>query len=196
MFENEPDGATPVDADEAADLLPQHIGTRAELNAWEQQNIIEAVRWTQTTRKSALDPGMIRDLHGRMFDKTWEWAGKYRLTDKNIGVTSNQIAVQIQKLIDDAGYWVENETYTVDEIALRLHHRLVSIHPFPNGNGRHARLWCDLFLRENRRPVFDWKSSSLDEEGTARHKYIAALRKADRGNYDGLKRLLLVGRPR
>jgi Fic-DOC domain mobile mystery protein B len=194
MFENEPDGATPVDDDEVADLIPKHVRTRAELNVWEQENILTAATWAQDVKKSLLEEEQIRALHRRMFDKTWKWAGKYRLSDKNIGVPWPHIQIEIRKLLDDARFWIENETFSMDEIAVRLHHRMVLIHPFPNGNGRHARLWSDTILVQNGRPPLNWKNSDLDHPGEGRSAYIAALRAADRNDYEPLITLILRGR--
>ena len=162
MFDDEPVGASPIDADEAEGLIPGHIQTRGELNAWEQQNIIEAARWVRTATEPALRESTILGLHKRMFDHTWEWAGRYRTSDKNIGVFWAEIGVEIRKFVDDGACWFENRLSSVDEAVARLHHRLVLIHPFPNGNGRHARLWCDLLLRQNGRPMFSWSSEELD----------------------------------
>jgi len=194
MFEDEPAGATPIDADEAEGLIPGHIQTRGELNAWEQQNIIEAASWVRTATEPALRESTILGLHKRMFDRTWEWAGRYRTSDKNIGVFWAEIGVEIRKFVDDAAYWFEHHVSSVDEAAARLHHRLVLIHPFPNGNGRHARLWCDLLLRQNGRPMFSWSSEELDRAGENRRTYIEALRKADVGDFEPLLDLLLRNR--
>lgn len=194
MFDSEPEGATPLDNDEAADLLPTHIHTRAELNAWEQQNILAAATWARSTRSSVLDVPFIRELHRRMFNETWIWAGRFRTSDKNIGVHWNAIATEVKLLVDDGRYWVEHQTYSMDEIALRLHHRLVKIHPFPNGNGRHARLWCDILVRRHDRPVFPWTNGVLNQSGARRRAYIAALRAADNLDYGPLFDLYLVGR--
>ncbi len=194
MFDGEPDGATPIDPDEADDLLPTHIRTRAELNLWEQENILEAATWIAAARAPALAEATIRELHRRMFDKTWAWAGQYRLTDKNIGVPWPMISTEVGNLLADGRYWVEHQTFRIDEAAARLHHRLVQAHPFPNGNGRHARLWCDMVLRQNGRVPFEWRNPELDSDGDARRAYIAALRAADSHDYDPLLRLLLPGR--
>ena len=194
MFENEPDGATPVDEDEAAELIPKHVRTRAELNVWEQENILTAATWAQEAKKSLLEEEQIRALHRRMFDKTWKWAGKYRHSDKNIGVSWPQIPIEIRKLLDDASFWIENETFSMDVIAVRLHHRMVLIHPFQNGNGRHARLWSDTVLMQNRRPPLNWKNSVLDHPAKARSAYIAGLRAADQNDYEPLIDLILQGR--
>lgn len=194
MFEIEPEGATPIDDDEAADLIPKHIRTRDELNVWEQENIILAAHWAESARKSILDEGQIRALHRRMFDETWKWAGRYRTTDKNIGVPWPTVSTEVRKLIDDGRYWIENNVFTIDEIAVRLHHRLVFVHPFPNGNGRHARLWGDIILRQHGRPPFEWRSPDLDHASEARKAYIDALRNADMNNYEPLIALILGGR--
>ena len=189
-----PEGATPLDPDEVADLIPAHLRTRAQLNLWEQENILAAARWTLRTRSSALHEGTIRDLHRRMFDQTWAWAGRYRRSDKNIGVDWASIPVEVRKLVDDGAHWILQGIFKIDEAAVRLHHRLVRIHPFPDGNGRHARLWCDLLLRQNGRPAISWQSERLGTAGVARRAYISSLRAADGGNITPLLELLLSGR--
>ena len=189
-----PPGATLIDPDEADALIPAHLHTRQELFAWEQTNILEAQQWTLRTRVLALDESTVRDLHRRMFDRTWEWAGQYRRSDKNIGVDWKQIAVEVQNLVDDCDLWISEQIYPLDEAAVRLHHRLVQIHPFPDGNGRHARLWCDLVLRQNGREPFEWKNRRLGSAGAARSAYIAALKDADRGEFASLIGLLLTDR--
>ncbi len=135
-----PEGATPLDPDEAEDLLPSHIRTRGELNVWEQENILVAAAWVQRARAEALDEATIRELHRRMFSETWGWAGRYRTSDKTIGIHWPQIPVAVRNFVEDGRLWLREEVFPPDEAALRLHHRLVQIHPFPNGNGRHATL--------------------------------------------------------
>ena len=173
---------------------PQTRQTRAELNAWEQQNIIEAARWVRRATEPALRESTILGLHKRMFDRTWEWAGRYRTCDKNIGVFWAEIGVEIRKFVDDGVYWLEHHIFSVDEAAARFHHRLVLIHPFPNGNGRHARLWCDLLLRQNGRPMFSWSFEELDRAGESRQRYIEAPKKAAGGDFGPLLCLLLGNR--
>jgi len=187
------DGATPIDEDEAGDLLPTHIRTRDELNAWEQANIVAAAEWLGRSRRPALDEALIRELHRRMFDRTWRWAGRYRKSDKNLGAYWATVPTEVRNLVDDGQYWISNRTYPVDEAFVRLHHRLVRIHPFPNGNGRHARLWTDFALARAGRQPFDW-TPDLDREGSAPVRYVTALRRADAGHYDELFDLLLRDR--
>lgn len=194
MVDAEPDGATPVDLDEAEDLLPRHIHTPGELNLWEQENILEAAKWTLRSRRPALSEPTLRELHRRMFDRTWKWAGRYRLSDKTIGAHWATVPVEVHKLVDNGAFWFDNNTFETDEAAVRLHHCLVEIHAFPNGNGRHARLWCDMVLRQCGRPPIEWKNEKLDRPGEARHMYIQALRAADSGNLEPLLALLLQGR--
>ena len=129
-----------------------------------------------------------------MFDRTWEWAGRYRTSEKNIGVLWADLGVEVRKFVDDGAYWLEHDVSSVDEAAARLHHRLVLIHPFANGNGRHARLWCDLLLKQNGRPMFSWSSEELDRAGESRERYIEALGKADGGDFGPLLGLLLRNR--
>ena len=189
-----PGGATPIDPDEAEGLIPSHVRTRDELNTWEQANILEAAMWIQRMRKPALHEPTIREVHRRMFDRTWRWAGFYRTSDTTIGAYWADVPVRVRDFIEDGRYWLEHQVFPVDEAALRLHHRLVKIHPFPNGNGRHARLWCDLLLRQNGRPPFRWRAEELDHAGDARDRYIHALRRADDEDFAELFALFLATR--
>lgn len=175
-----PPGATPLDADELASLIPGHITTQGELNEWEQLNIAQGENWARKQRKEILNEGFLRQLHKQMFGETWKWAGEFRKTDKNIGVDWLQIGVELKKLLDDAHYQIEHASYPPDEIAARFHHRLVAIHPFPNGNGRHARLMADLLVERLGQPRFTWGSRSQADESETRQRYIAALQAADR----------------
>jgi Fic-DOC domain mobile mystery protein B len=195
MIDREPDGATPLDPDEAEGLLPAHILTRSELNEWEQRNILEATAWSRRVRATVLSEPLLREMHRRMFDRTWDWAGRYRTSDKNIGVFWAAVPTEARKLVDDGGYWLEHRIVPIDETALRLHHRMVKVHLFANGNGRHARLWCDTLLRQRGRPPMDWKNRELDHAGGARLAYIRALRAADAEDYRPLLGLYLPGRP-
>lgn len=189
-----PEGATSLDPDEAEDLVPGHIRTRGELNVWEQENILVAASWIQRTRVSALDESTIRDLHRRMFSETWRWAGRYRTSDKTIGIHWPQISVAVRNFVEDGRLWLKEEVFSLDEMAIRLHHRLVHIHPFPNGNGRHARLWCDMLLSQNGRPAMDWGGNELDSASEHRKAYISALWSADNGDIRPLFDLFLQRR--
>lgn len=174
-----PPGATPLDADELASLIPGHITTQGELNEWEQLNIAQGENWAQKQRKEILNEAFLRQLHKQMFGETWKWAGEFRKSDKNIGVDWLTIGVELKKLLDDANYQIEHASYPPDEIAVRFHHRLVAIHPFPNGNGRHARLMADLLAERLGQPRFTWGSRSLVDASDTRQGYIAALQAAD-----------------
>ncbi len=179
-----PIGATPLDPDEAAGLVPAHISTQGDLNAWEQVNIAQGDRWAVRQKKrDLLDEGFIRDLHRKMFDKTWKWAGTFRKSNKNIGVDWTQIAVKLRNLLDNTQYQIENRVFDNDEIAVRFHHQLVWIHAFPNGNGRHARLTADLLAMRLSRPRLTWGRSeaSIESVGELRNRYLTALRAADQG---------------
>lgn len=182
QFGPEPDGATPLEAEELDDLVPQHLHAKAELNEWEQANILEAQEW-QGRPSQILTRQYVTELHRRMFGRTWRWAGQFRRTLKNIGVPPEAIAAELEKLLADVRYWVEHETYAPDEIAVRFHHRLVAIHLFPNGNGRHAREITDRLLVHLGRPRFTWGSATLHSQGEARTRYLEALRAADGGEY-------------
>jgi Fic-DOC domain mobile mystery protein B len=183
-----PPGATPLDMDEAEGLLLPHITTRSELDRWEQENITEADAWAFRRKpKDLLSMDFACQLHKRMFGTVWRWAGKFRTSDKNIGVAYWSIAQALINLLEDVKIWVEQTVYPSDEIAARFHHRLVSIHLFANGNGRHARLMADLLLvHVLNRPRFTWGSENLVQAGTCRKQYISALQAADRHDYEPL----------
>lgn len=187
-----PEHATPIDPNEITGLIPSHISTRAELDRCEQDNILEAEAWLSQRRpRNAISDAFIRRLHERMFNRVWKWAGRYRLTNKNLGVDHWKISVEIRNLCDDANLWIEDGTYWPDEIAARLHHRLVSVHPFANGNGRHARLMADVMLEHVlNRKRFTWGSAVIQHEGECRKHYIAALKAADNHDYDLLMRFV------
>ncbi|MCK5391057.1 MAG: mobile mystery protein B [Deltaproteobacteria bacterium] len=181
-----PLGATPLDTDELDGLKHKHITTREELDHLEQGNIQMGLGWLSRSRnKDILNEKFIRELHKRLFGEVWDWAGTFRTTGKNIGVDAAQIGVQLKMLLDDTKYWIANEAYPAEEIAIRFHHRLVSIHPFSNGNGRHARIAADALLTKvmNKKAI-DWAGGyNLQSMGSRRKEYINALRAADRGDY-------------
>lgn len=183
----QPDDATPLDAEEREGLLQTWITTRADLNEAEQANIDEAVAWTGRRRDAELlTEGFVFELHRRMFGDVWSWAGSTRKTGKNIGIDPVQIHVQLGGLLRDARYWVDHESFPPDEIAIRLHHGLVAIHPLPNGNGRHARLMADLFIVQLGGALFSWGGGILRDIGTLRAEYIATLRAADQHDFASL----------
>ena len=184
-----PDGATPIDPDEAEDLILTHITTRSELDRWEEENIVEAMAWLDRTKPTdILNEQFVKELHRRMLANVWKWAGHFRQSDKNIGGPWYQISTNLKNLCDDVRLWIELQEYPPDEVAIRFHHRLVLIHPFPNGNGRHARLMTDLLLENILNcPRFTWGSEDLSRTGNARQRYIAALHAADNYNYEPLR---------
>jgi len=180
-------GQTPLDEDEKAGLLITTITTRGELDEFEQLGVEQAVAWTMATRPSTeriLTEEFVLELHRRMFQDLWRWAGQYRTTNKNIGVDTTKVRIEVRKLLDDSRYWIEHRVFGEDEICVRLSHRMVSIHPFANGNGRHSRLLADTLLTSgfgNTR--FSWGSLNLAAPGAARAAYIGALHEADQNNY-------------
>lgn len=179
-------GATPIDPDEAAGLVPTHITTQAELNAWEEANIVSGEMWAFRLKSALLDEGFLRALHLKMFDQTWRWEGKFRSSNKTIGVDSHQIAVRLRDLLDNTTYQIDHKAFGADEQAIRLHHQLVWIHPFPNGNGRHSRLMADLLITQLGGKRFSWGQSPLTLETDNRTSYLSALRAADAGSYADL----------
>lgn len=175
-------GNTPLDPSEAEGLIPD-LTTQVELNEFEFRNILQARQWLARNPKisaDVLNPETLRRIHQQMFGQTWRWAGRYRLTQKSIGVEAFRISTELKNLVDDVTVWIQCDTYPKEEIAVRFHHRLVQIHPFPNGNGRHARLVTDLLCAQLGLPEFSWGRANLTDPGEVRQRYIAALGQADR----------------
>lgn len=182
------EGQTPLEQDEINGLLIPTIATRGELDEFEQQNIEKAIMWTLKRSFKAdiiLTEKFIRKLHTQMYGDVWSWAGEFRKANKNIGVDWWKISVDLKYLLDDILYWYKNDTFPPDEIAIRFKHRLVSIHCFPNGNGRHSRLMADIIIEQiYKKPIFSWGASSISNDGDARKAYLKALKTADNGNYN------------
>ena len=184
------DGQTELTHQEREGLIPSYITLRGELNEAEQKNILQAQSWTFNRNNKVLNADFLNNLHNHMFGRVWKWAGKYRQSGKNIGVDAYKIPTELKQLLDDCTYWVENKTYEPDEIAARFHHRLVFIHPYPNGNGRHARLAADLLLRSMGEEPFSWGSKNLTNPSETRAEYIDALRAADKHDYEKLSQFV------
>ncbi len=187
------DGNTPIRPEEAEQLIPR-ISTMGELNEYEALNILRAREWAfdSRTMKSTdpLEEPYVRELHHRMFDNVWQWAGTYRQTERNIGCDPKEIVQRIPQLLANTRYWLENKSFSIDEALLRFHHQLTRIHPFANGNGRHARMIADVVAVKYGQPEFSWGAGkNLVAEGDARTSYLAALRALD-ANENDLKALL------
>lgn len=179
LFDEDDEANTPLEAEEREQLIPSYITLRRELNEAEQINIVDAAKWLASRKRDVMDEKFLRNLHTRMFGQVWKWAGDYRKTPRNIGVEAWRIPMDVAQAIDDAKFWVANETYSPDEIAVRFSHRLVAIHPFPNGNGRFSRMVGDLLAAQLGQPRFSWGSANLVDPNETRQAYVAALRAAD-----------------
>ena len=180
------DSQTPIDEDEKKGLLIKSITTNGELNEHEQLNIENAVEWiirTKFNKDKILTELFIKQVHKKMFSDVWKWAGKFRKSEKNIGVEWINIGVELKYLFDDTKYWIGNKIYSPDEIAIRFKHRLVKIHCFPNGNGRHSRIMADIIIESIfGKDTFTWHNSNMIKPDETRKKYIAAIKEADLGN--------------
>jgi len=189
MNEENPEGSTALTPSEEEGLIPRHITLRSELNELEQVNILEAETWLQTRKRlsSALDPLFLKTLHRRMFGKIWKWAGHYRKSDRNIGVPWPMISSQLEHLCREATAWRDEQAFTSEELAIRFHHKLVWIHCYPNGNGRHARLAADLLIMELGGTRFSWGGgASLESPSDVRKRYIDSLKEADQHDHRAL----------
>lgn len=190
-------GNTAIHPDDAAKLIP-NLATKKELDEWERQNILEAQKWAFSSRvmksRNPLDEIYLRELHRRMVGETWKWAGKYRTRDVTIGCPFHEIYERIGALLGDTRFWIGNKTFTLEEIAVRFHHRLVGqIHAFPNGNGRHARMLADVIAEKNGGTRFTWGRANLVEIGSTRNAYLNALRALD-DNDNNIQPLLTFAR--
>ena len=183
-------GQTPLDEGEKEGLRITTITTQGELDEFEQLGVEKATEWTMRKKpdlSQILSENYVKELHKRMFDDVWEWAGEFRTTNKNLGVDKHQISVELKNLLDDCRYWIDKRTFNEDEIAVRFSHRLVSIHPFSNGNGRHARLIADVLVSFGLgKSHFSWGTKNLTAKGEARSKYLLARKAADANNYEPL----------
>jgi Fic-DOC domain mobile mystery protein B len=176
-------GNTPLHPDDAAHLIP-NLATKGELDEWERTNILAAQRWAFNPRvmraRDPMDGLYLRELHRKMFDATWKWAGKYRTRDVNIGCPFAEIYQRIPVLLGNVSFWIQNKTFGIDEIAVRFHYQLVTeIHAFPNGNGRHARLLANVLRVKHGQPRFTWGRANLTDTGPSRELYFAALHALD-----------------
>jgi Fic-DOC domain mobile mystery protein B len=181
----EPEDATPLDPNLRKDLLETWITNRNDLNEAEQENILKGSAWARRSRRSPADiltDDFVKSLHDQMFGEVWRWAGSYRQTEVNIGIDPHLVPARMPEFLGTVRFWIEQKTYPADEIAVRLHHGLTQIHGFPNGNGRHAREMADLLIERLGGKAFTWGSGSLQDVGTLRTKYVAALKAADGHN--------------
>lgn len=179
------EGQTPIEEEEKDELIPLWVENNEDLNKVEQENINRAILFFEKRTPShlkILEIAFVKELHRKMFEDVWQWAGVFRKTDKNIGIDKTKVITALYNLLNDVTFWIENKTYDSDEICIRCKHRLVSIHPFPNGNGRHARIFADILARSLGKDIFSW-GASLKK---ARGRYLSALRKADQGAYSDL----------
>ena len=184
------DGQTPLDEGEKEGLKIKSITTQEELDEFEQLNIEKAVEWTIRSNlkpERILTEKFIKDLHKKMYGDVWNWAGEFRRSDKNIGIKWTQIGLELKNLLDDTTYWIDNKTFSPEEISIRFKHRIVAIHCFPNGNGRHSRMMADIIIESIfGKEIFSWHKSNMVKADETRKKYIEALRKADNGNINPL----------
>ena len=184
------EGQTPLDEAEKEGLKIKSITTQEELDEFEQLNIEKAVEWTihaKLNPEKFLSEKFVKDLHKRMYGDVWKWAGEFRMTEKNIGIPWTQIGIELKYLLDDTKHWIQYKVFSPKEIAIRFKHRIVSIHCFSNGNGRHSRLMADIIMESIfGKEVFSWHQSNMVKANETRSKYIKSLREADNGNYTPL----------
>ena len=173
-------GATPLSPEELNGLIPSFVTTQGALNEFEQANILHGMAWAARSRQDILTEKFILELHKHMFRETWKWAGNYRTSDKNLGCPYWDVPMRVNELLKNSQAMIAGHSAQPDEIAVRFHHRLVSIHPFPNGNGRHSRSMADLLIRRLGGSPFSWGGKvDLVSPSAIRSRYLSALRAAD-----------------
>lgn len=184
------DGQTPINEEEKEGLKIKSITSQRELDEFEQLNIEKALEWTINNKFSAekiLTEKFIKEVHKKMYGDVWKWAGNFRKSNKNIGINWTIIAIELKKLLDDTHYWIQNQTFEPEHIAITFKHRIVAIHCFPNGNGRHSRMLADIIMESIfQKEVFTWQHSNMIKANETRKKYILALKQADKGNISSL----------
>ena len=175
------EGHTELSEEDRFGLIPTYIATRGELFDAEQRNIALALLRPPPTLDTLLDEMYLRDLHEAMFGQVWEWAGRYRLRETNIGIDPSDISIAVRALVEDTKAWVRYSAYDADELAIRFHHRLVAIHPFPNGNGRHSRVAANYLVQSLGRKPFSWGAGLAVDTKGLRAAYLQSLAHADQG---------------
>lgn len=184
------DGQTPLSEEEKEGLLIKTITTHGELDEFEQMNIEKAIEWTLTKKfkkENIISEDFVKALHKKMFNNVWAWAGKFRMSEKNLGVNYHLIGICLKQLNDDCLFWIDKETYSEEEIAIRYKHTIVNIHCFANGNGRHSRLIADIIINHIfNKNVFTWSRTNLIKKGEERSNYLNAIREADKKNIQPL----------
>ncbi|MFI5035413.1 MAG: mobile mystery protein B [Acidimicrobiales bacterium] len=175
------DGHTKLSEEDRKGLKPAYIATRGELYEAEQRNIASALLKASPGVPQLLDDSYLRRLHKSMFEDVWAWAGTYRRRETNLGIDPLEIAVSVKNLLEDTRVWVDESVFEADELAIQFHHRLVLIHPFPNGNGRHGRIAADFLIAAIGSAKFSWGSGLGLDTQALREAYLRALRLADQG---------------
>lgn len=182
------EGSTPLDENQTEGLKFSHITTMSELDEVEDINIQKGLEWLNAQRTADyLTTEFLCKLHEKLFGDVWSWAGKFRRSDINLSkISTYDIGPQLKNLFEDASVWIKNEKMSWDEISAELHHRLIWIHPFPNGNGRTTRIFTEFVQRRNGQEVTSWMESLKDDPANRRKCYISALKKADNGDFEAL----------
>jgi len=180
--------ATPLTEAERADLIPTYISLRSELNEIEQKNVAQAYVWAFRRKRQVIDEAFLKGLHHRMFNSVWRWAGEYRISERNLGVEPYGIQPELYQIIGDIRYAIQHKSYPLDELAVRFKHRIVTVHPFPNGNGRWSRLAGDLLIVQQGGTRFTWGGANIQAEGKVRDRYIDAIHAADNHDLEPLIR--------
>ncbi len=184
------DDATALDDISGLMLPNDKVYTLKEIYVAEANNIaLATIKYLSAPPSKKVAPfsyEWLSLLHEEMFGNVWDWAGKFRSVELSIGIKAYQVPTALKVLADDIAYWDENKIFDIYEIATRIQHRAVQIHPYKNGNGRWSRMLANIYLRQNGSMPVKWQEDLLSKENPKRDKYIQALKDADNGDYSSL----------
>ncbi len=184
------DDATPLDDVSGLKLSQSKSYSLKEIYIKEAENIADAtIKYLSAIPIKKVAPftySWLLQLHEEMFGDVWDWAGKLRQIELSIGIKAYLVPMELKNLSDDIIFWDKNKSFDVYEIATRIHHRAVQVHPFQNGNGRWSRMLANIYLRQKGLMPVRWQEDLLARENPKRSEYIQALKKADNRDYSDL----------
>lgn len=179
------DGSTPLDPDQIRGIKFSHLVNMGELDEVEDLNIQKGLEWLNRQKgDDYLSMEFLCKLHEKLFGDVWKWAGTFRKVEVNLSkIKYYDVGPQLKMFFEDAKLWIEGGRMSWDEISAEMHHRLIAIHPFPNGNGRTTRIYTEYVQKRNKQAVTSWKASLNHDPKERRRVYIKSLQQADKGDF-------------
>ena len=170
-------GQTPLPPELQKGLISKNVQTIGELDEYEEQNIAEGMVWLEDSNANSLNYSFWLRLHKKLFGNVWNWAGEIRSHDLGNAdfLYPEKVRPALMQLIGDAEYWFKNDTYPKKETIARIHEKLLTIHPFANGNGRWSRILTEYICKQNKIDIPKWNLKSKDDPQKRRKEYIEAV---------------------